>query len=119
MFIQHIGHAEFLIITESGFRIVTDPYDASVGYPIPKLEADGVLISHHHHDHDAFENVGGHPQIIDYAGVHTFLPGLTVTGILADHDDAGGSKRGRTLLFLLYSARISESAVNKTTVFVT
>ena len=27
MLIQHIGHAEFLIETESGMRIVTDPYD--------------------------------------------------------------------------------------------
>ena len=101
MLLQHIGHAEFLITLESGFRIVTDPYDASVGYPIPAIEADGVLVSHHHHDHDAVDNVSGHPQVIDYAGIHTFAPDVKVTGILADHDDAGGSKRGKTLLFLL------------------
>ena len=101
MLIQHIGHAEFLITLESGFRIVTDPFDASVGYPIPSLEADGVLVSHHHHDHDAVDQIGGTPQVIDYAGLHTFAPDVKVTGILADHDDAGGSKRGKTLLFLL------------------
>ena len=101
MLLQHIGHAEFLITLESGFRIVTDPFDASVGYPIPALEADGVLVSHHHHDHDAVENVSGHPQIIDYAGIHTFAPDVKVTSVLADHDDAGGAKRGKTLLFLL------------------
>ena len=101
MLIQHIGHAEFLITTESGFRIVTDPYDASTGYPVKKLEADGVLVSHHHHDHDAVESIAGYPQVIDYAGLHTFAPGITVTGIQADHDDAGGTKRGKTLLFLL------------------
>ena len=101
MLIQHIGHAEFLITLESGFRIVTDPYDASTGYPVRKIEADGVLVSHHHHDHDAVENVAGHPQVIDYAGLHTFAPGITATGILADHDDAEGAKRGKTLLFLL------------------
>lgn len=101
MLIQHIGHAEFLLTTESGFRIVTDPYDASTGYPVQKVEADGVLVSHHHHDHDAVENVAGHPQIIDYAGLHTFAPGLQVTGILADHDSEGGVQRGKTLLFLL------------------
>ena len=101
MLIQHIGHAEFLITLESGFRIVTDPYDASTGYPVRKIEADGVLVSHHHHDHDAVENVSGYPQIIDSAGVHTFSPGLRVTGLTADHDDAEGSKRGKTLLFLL------------------
>ncbi len=101
MLFQHIGHAEFLLTLESGFRIVTDPYDASTGYPVRPLEADGVLVSHHHHDHDAVENISGHPQVIDYAGVHTFAPDVKVTGILADHDDAGGAKRGKTLLFLL------------------
>ena len=101
MLIQHIGHAEFLITLESGFRIVTDPFDASVGYPIPSLESDGVLVSHHHHDHDAVDQIGGNPQVIDYAGLHTFAPDVKVTGILADHDDVGGSKRGKTLLFLL------------------
>lgn len=101
MLIQHIGHAEFLMTLESGFRIVTDPFDASVGYPIPPLEADGVLVSHHHHDHDAVAQIGGAPQIIDYAGLHTFAPDVKVTGILADHDNVGGSKRGKTLLFLL------------------
>ena len=101
MLIQHIGHAEFLLTMESGFRIVTDPYDQSVGYPVQKIEADGVLVSHHHHDHDAVENVTGHPQIIDFAGQHTFAPDLRVTGILADHDDAQGASRGKTLLFLL------------------
>ena len=101
MIIRHIGHAEFYIETESGFRIVTDPYDASTGYPVRKIEADGVLVSHHHHDHDAVENISGHPQIIDFAGLHTFAPDIRVTCILADHDDAGGAKRGKTLLFLL------------------
>lgn len=101
MVFQHIGHSEFLITLESGFRIVTDPYDASTGYPVRKIQADGVLVSHHHHDHDAVENVTGYPQIIDFAGVHTFAPDLRVTGILADHDDAGGAKRGKTMLYLL------------------
>ena len=101
MLIQHIGHAEFLLTLESGFRLLTDPYDASTGYPVQKIEADGVLVSHHHHDHDAVENVTGHPQIIDYAGEHTFAPDIKVTGILASHDDDGGKKRGSTLLFLL------------------
>ena len=101
MLFEHIGHAEFLITLENGFRIVTDPYDASCGIPIRTVEADGVLVSHHHHDHDAVENVTGHPQIIDFAGVHTFAPDVRVTAVLGDHDDAGGSKRGKTLLFLL------------------
>ena len=53
MLIQHIGHAEFLIETESGMRIVTDPFDESCGYPVRRIRADVALVSHHHHDHDA------------------------------------------------------------------
>ena len=101
MLFEHIGHAEFLITLENGWRIVTDPYDAGCGYPVRQVEADGILVSHHHHDHDAVESVGGHPQIIDYAGEHTFAPDVRVTALQGDHDDAGGSKRGKTLLFLL------------------
>ena len=101
MLIQHIGHAEFLITTESGYRLVTDPYDSSTGYPIRKTEAEGVLVSHHHHDHDAVENVAGTPQIIDTAGPHTLAPDILVTGIPADHDDEGGAKRGKTMIFLI------------------
>ena len=101
MLIQHIGHTEFLLTLESGMRIVTDPYDDTCGYPLRPVDADAVLVSHHHHDHDAVENVSGHPQIIDYAGEHTLAPGIRLTALLGDHDDAGGALRGKTLLFLL------------------
>ena len=101
MLIRHIGHAEFYLMTESGYRIVTDPYDESCGYPVEKIAADAVLVSHHHHDHDAVENVTGHPQIIDGAGTYTLAGDVKVTALDAFHDDAQGSKRGKTLLFLI------------------
>ena len=101
MLIRHIGHAEFLIVTESGVRIVTDPYDASCGYPLHKTDADIALISHHHHDHDAVENLKGEPRIIDKAGQYTPEPDVRVTAVKGFHDDEQGSKRGETLLFLI------------------
>ena len=101
MLIKQIGHAEFLIETESGVRIVTDPYDASCGYPLRKVTADVALISHHHHDHDAVENLKGEPRIIDTAGENTPESGVKITALRGFHDDAGGSKRGETLLFLI------------------
>lgn len=101
MLFYHIGHAEFLIETESGVRIVTDPYDAGCGYPVRKITADAALVSHHHHDHDAVENLKGEPKIIDTAGIYTPEAGVKITAIRGFHDDAGGSKRGETLLFLV------------------
>ncbi len=101
MLIKHIGHAEFLVETESGVRIVTDPYDAGCGYPLRKVTADVALISHHHHDHDAVENLKGKPRIIDNAGIFTPEPDVKITAVRGFHDDAEGAKRGETLLFLI------------------
>ena len=100
MLIQHIGHAEFLIETESGVRIVTDPYDGSCGYPMRRITADVALVSHHHHDHDAVDTLKGEPHMIDREGVYTPETGLKITALKGWHDDAGGSKRGETLMFL-------------------
>ncbi len=33
MIITYNGHAQFLIETASGHRILTDPFDETVGYP--------------------------------------------------------------------------------------
>ncbi len=103
MLFQHIGHAEFLIETESGVRIVTDPYDESCGYPIKDVTADIALVSHHHHDHDAVNNLKGHPTVIDTAG--SFMPDkdVAITAIRGFHDDEDGKKRGVTLMFLIES----------------
>ena len=101
MLIKHIGHAEFLVETENGVRIATDPYDAGCGYPLRKVTADAALISHHHHDHDAVENLQGEPRVIDTAGQFTPEPGVKVTAVRGFHDDAEGTKRGETLLFLI------------------
>ena len=101
MIIRHIGHAEFLIETAEGMRIVTDPYDKGCGYPVHKIRADAALVSHGHHDHNAVENLEGLQTVVDSAGVFTLAPGIRVTAVKSFHDDEQGSKRGETLLFLL------------------
>ena len=101
MLFRHIGHAEFLMETESGIRIVMDPYDAGCGYPVKPVEAEIALVSHHHHDHDAVENLRGKPEVIDRAGVYTPAEGVRITAVSGYHDDVQGAKRGETLLFLI------------------
>ena len=94
-----IGHAKFLIELENGLRIVIDPYDATCGYPVTPVKADVVLVSHGHHDHSAVDTIPGTPRVIDKAGAYDLGDGVTVTAVEAFHDDAQGTKRGRTLLF--------------------
>lgn len=100
MIIQHIGHAEFLIETENGFRIVTDPYDASTGYPVRKIKADAALVSHGHHDHNAVENLEDLKITVNREGSYTLSPEIKVT-VNSFHDDEMGAKRGTNLLFMM------------------
>ena len=78
MLIQCLGHSKFLLTLQSGYRIVTDPFDASTGYPVGDTEADAVLVSHHHSDHDAVDTVKGYTVVIDSEGVHTLNPQIRV-----------------------------------------
>ena len=96
-----IGHAKFLIELENGMRIVTDPYDSTCGYPVEPMQADVVLVSHGHHDHSAVETIKGNPRVIDKAGTYDLDESVRVIAVEADHDEAGGTKRGKTLLFSL------------------
>lgn len=101
MIIRCIGHAEFLLELENGMRIATDPYDASCGYPVKKIAVDAVLVSHGHHDHNAVENLTGVLNTIDAPGTYDLGDGVRVTAVEAAHDEVGGAKRGKNLLFCL------------------
>ena len=101
MLITYHGHSEFLIETGSGIRVLFDPFPAGIGYPVNRVRADVVAVSHHHFDHDHVDKVDGNPAVIDRPGRHAPLPGMTLTGFPAPHDGEGGKKRGQVLCFLL------------------
>lgn len=101
MIVTCLGHAKFCIELADGFRIVCDPFDASTGYEVGHTRCDAVLVSHHHHDHDAVETLHGYTQVIDTPGVHTLSQGVKVTGIASYHDDANGTKRGPNVMYLI------------------
>ncbi|MBQ9308303.1 MAG: MBL fold metallo-hydrolase [Clostridia bacterium] len=96
-----LGHSKFLIELMSGMRICTDPFDASTGYPVGDTEADVVLVSHHHHDHDAVETLRGVEKVIDTEGTHTLAFGTQVHMLASYHDDKQGSLRGSNLIAVL------------------
>ena len=98
MLIQCLGHSKFLFTLLSGYRIVTDPFDASTGYPVGDTEADAVLVSHPHHDHDAVDTVRGYTAVVDSAGVHTLDKRVRVRSLESFHDDQRGALRGGNLI---------------------
>lgn len=92
------GHAMFLLQDDRGLRVVTDPYDPSIGYPFPDVQADVVLVSHDHYDHNNATAVGGDPTVISGEGQKE-AAGLAFTGIPTYHDSSGGSERGPNIAF--------------------
>ncbi|MDD3109838.1 MAG: MBL fold metallo-hydrolase [Eubacteriales bacterium] len=101
MLITYHGHAEFLLETANGRRILFDPYDEKAGYPMKRVRADAVLVSHHHFDHDYVDKVDGKPVVIDQKGAHKLLEGVRVTGFPSFHDDKKGAQRGQILCHLV------------------
>lgn len=99
MKIRWFGHACFLLESKNGTKVVTDPFDGSIGYKIPKVFADIVTVSHDHYDHNYTEGVQGEPKIIDDAAIH-ILENMTITGIPAFHDDEKGAKRGPIIIYI-------------------
>ena len=101
MKIKWLGHASFLITSDDGVRIVTDPYKPGafgLGYGSIKDEADIVTVSHEHDDHNYADGVPGNPQVVRGAGMHT-VNGIEFTGVACYHDESGGKERGTNNIF--------------------
>jgi L-ascorbate metabolism protein UlaG (beta-lactamase superfamily) len=80
--------------------IVTDPHDGkSLGIAPPKANADLVLMSHDHFDHNCVTLVSGSDTSVIRKPVMTVERGVRVEGIPAFHDTNGGSKRGQITIF--------------------
>ena len=71
---EYLGHCGFRFTTPAGVRIVVDPFRNSEGgqrwflRPSPPVEADVLVITHPHFDHDAVDSVPGEPRLVDEAG---------------------------------------------------
>jgi L-ascorbate metabolism protein UlaG (beta-lactamase superfamily) len=62
--------------------------------PIEGVEADLLLVTHEHRDHNAVEVIGGDPRVIRLAGTHD-----DVLGIASEHDEVAGTQRGPNTIF--------------------
>jgi len=64
--IEWLGHSSFLLSSASGTKILLDPYtpSAMVDYPTRKVDADVVIMSHLHSDHNNHDMARGKPEVI-------------------------------------------------------
>ena len=105
MIISWLGQA-CVVIKQDAATLVIDPYDPGrVGIPLPSLEAQVVLISHSHQDHDNAAGIKGKPFIVKEPGEYD-VGGFFIEAIRSFHDDEGGKARGENLIFVVRAGDI-------------
>ena len=75
MKVKWYGHAAFLLTSDQGFKMITDPYEpggfgGAIGYGRIPDEAHVVLVSHDHADHNYVKGLPGKPTVVKNAGIH-------------------------------------------------
>lgn len=100
MKIKYLGHASFIITSDTGVRIITDPYETSPDLTYGEITepADIVTVSHGHFDHCNVAAVKGNPEVVREA-VTREIKGIRFEAIPTYHDDAGGKLRGSNIIF--------------------
>lgn len=98
MKIKWLGHASFLITSDSGVRIITDPYEPNdkLLYGAIDESADIATVSHDHFDHGNVAAVKGAPQVVKGDAE---IKGIKFRGIATFHDSSGGKERGSNTIF--------------------
>ena len=101
------GHSAFLI--DGGRRVFVDPFGDLEGLaergmrfdypPIEGAEADLLLVTHEHGDHNAVGVIGGSPQILRSTAGTFESPLGEIVAVASEHDDAAGTKRGPNTIF--------------------
>jgi L-ascorbate metabolism protein UlaG (beta-lactamase superfamily) len=109
MRIQWYGQSAFALAGEQG-SVFIDPFgdispmaDRGVQFeypPIEGVEADVVLVTHEHLDHNGAETIGGDPVVLRATAGRHESPIGKVTGVASEHDAAAGTERGPNTIFV-------------------
>ena len=80
--------------------IVIDPFSEEIGLRVPKLEADILLITHSHHNHNNIKAVSGTPFLIEGPGEYE-IKDVALQGIPTWHDNLLGKERGANTIYTI------------------
>jgi L-ascorbate metabolism protein UlaG (beta-lactamase superfamily) len=99
MIVSWLGHSCFLLKGKDGISLLLDPFhEDEVGYSLPPVRADIVLISHDHLDHNNALAAGSDAEVIFAPGKHNYQ-GVDILGIESYHDSEEGRQRGTNTIF--------------------
>ena len=112
--IRYFGWSFFLVTTADGLRIAIDPF-GNIDYPLPTVEADVVLVTHEHGDHNNVGLIRGTPRVhrglapgaADWNRIYERIGGTLIYAVPAFHDDVQGtSARGLDTIFVIDSGGV-------------
>ena len=84
----------------SQVNLAVDPFSEEIGLRPPKLEADILLITHDHNDHNNVKVVAGSPFLISGPGEYE-IKGVFIQGIPAWHDNSQGKESGENTIYTI------------------
>ena len=99
MLITWLGHSSFLIEDSNGRKLLTDPFDDSIGYEVFEGDVDVVTISHQHFDHNYKNNIKDTSNVVEKVGFFNVCD-ISIQGIPSFHDNAQGRKRGDNIVYI-------------------
>ena len=106
MKIAWLGHACYRITSDSGLKIITDPYlvagfsvvvSGELKYGELQEEADIVVVSHEHPDHNNVDAIKGNPEVVRGNQVREItrnIKGIEFKALPCYHDAVGGKRAG-------------------------
>ena len=100
MKIKWLGHSSFLIESERGIKIITDPFDETLGYKLPRIKVNIVTVSHEHFDHNYVRGVKGRPVVFKGV-VNRESHKMQFRGISSYHDSVYGGQRRTNTIFVI------------------
>lgn len=100
------GQSLFEIITipkkNSQIKIIIDPFSEEIGLKLPNLEADILMVSHQHSDHNNVKSVSGNPFLISGPGEYE-VKDIFIQGIFSWHDIKEGKEKGINTIYTIES----------------
>jgi L-ascorbate metabolism protein UlaG (beta-lactamase superfamily) len=109
MHVEWYGQSAFLLSTDE-VSVAIDPFAdmsaaASHGMqfdypPISDVEAQLLLVTHEHADHNGVDSIVGDPTILRSTAGTLESPIGEVTAIASEHDDHAGTERGPNTIFV-------------------
>ena len=101
MKVKWLGHASFLITSDNGTRIITDPYATSDNLNYGEIDesADIITVSHEHGDHNNVGTVSGEAGVVVRGTID--IKGIAFKGVATCHDSSQGSQRGSNTVFCM------------------